>query len=156
MSPYVLETTPQFNIVVFQILTRKLCCDTFSEHLERSVAILKIATRSGRLLTFMAQVPLLRRLFVFRMDAIAGLKDPEIRDYVYTQIVTANYSTKQTGTGRFRDLDEDAISCMHEDSVNVIHDIGVSSGVTSLELLQTLRGRKLPVSFHISDKYAKY
>ena len=90
------------------------------------------------------------------MDAIPNLKDAAIRDYVYTQIITANHSTKQTAAGRFRDLDEATISCMHKESLNVIHDIAVSNGVTSLELFRTLHSRGLPVSFHISDKYARY
>jgi hypothetical protein len=104
----------------------------------------------------MARVPLLRRLLVFRMDAIPNLKDAAIRDYVYTQIITANHSTKETAAGRLRDLDEATISCMHKESLNVIHDIAVSSGVTSLELFRTLHSRGLPVNFHISDKYARY
>jgi hypothetical protein len=104
----------------------------------------------------MARVPLLRKVLVFRMDAIPNLKDAAIRDYVYTQIITANHSTKQTAAGRFRELDEATISCMHKESVNVIHDIAVSSGITSLELFRTLHSRGLPVSFHISDKYARY
>jgi hypothetical protein len=104
----------------------------------------------------MARVPLIRKLLVFRMDAIPTLKDPAIRDYVYTQIITRNHATKQTVAGRFRDLDEATISFMHKESLNVIHDIAVSNGVTSLELFRTLHSRGLPVSFHISDKYARY
>lgn len=104
----------------------------------------------------MARVSLLRKLFVFRMDAIPNLKDAATRDYVYTQIITANKSTKQTAAGRFRDLDEATISCMNKESLNVIHDIAVSSGVTSLELFRALHSCGLPVSFHISDKYARY
>jgi hypothetical protein len=107
-------------------------------------------------LTFTAGVPLLRRLFVFRMDAIPNLNDAAIRDFVYAQIITANHATKETAAGRLRDLDEATISCMSKDGLNVIHDIAVSSGVTSLELLGTLQSRGLPVSLHISDKYAKY
>jgi hypothetical protein len=103
-----------------------------------------------------ARKPLLGKLLVFRIDAIANLKDAAIRDYAYTQIITANHSTKQTAAGRFRDLDEATISCMDHRNMNVIHDIAVSSGVTSLELFRTLLDRGLPVSFHISDKYARY
>jgi hypothetical protein len=91
------------------------------------------------------------------MDAIGNLKDPAIRDYVYSRLSAGGgRTTKQTAAGRLRDLDEIVVSLARSGEPNIVHDIGVSSGVTSLDLFSTLQGRKLPVSFYISDKYARY
>jgi hypothetical protein len=90
------------------------------------------------------------------MDAIARLKNAGIRDYVYSRLFTGGGTSKQTAAGRFQDLDAVIVSLAHKDKINVVHDIAVSSGVTSLELLSALRGSGLPVSLNISDKYASY
>lgn len=105
---------------------------------------------------FTARVPLLREFFKCRMDAIGNLKDPGIRDYVYSRLAAGGGTTKQTAVGRFRDLDDIIVSLAHKDKINVVHDIAVSSGVTSLELYSTLHSHGLPTSFRVSDKYAKY
>jgi len=90
------------------------------------------------------------------MDAIARLKNARVRDYVYSRLFTGGGTSKQTAAGRFQDLDAITLSLVHNDKMNVVHDIAVSSGVTSLELLSLLRGCGRPVSLHISDKYANY
>jgi hypothetical protein len=91
------------------------------------------------------------------MDAIFNLKDPAIRDYVYSRLAAGGgKTTKQTAAGRLRDLDEIVVSLARRDELNIVHDIGVSRGVTSLELISMLQSRGLPVSFYISDKYARY
>jgi hypothetical protein len=105
---------------------------------------------------FAERLPRLRGYLALRLDAIAGEKDAVVRDYMYCQVVTANNTTKQTAAGRFRDLDEATISLMRKEGMNVIHDIAVSSGVTSLELYRTLQDRGLPARFYISDRYARY
>jgi hypothetical protein len=107
-------------------------------------------------LTFVARMPFLREFFVCRIDAIANLKGAEIRDYVYSRITTGMHTSKQTAMGRFRDLDEITASLAIRDDLNIIHDIAVSSGVTSLELYRVLENCDLPLNFYISDKYAAY
>jgi hypothetical protein len=102
------------------------------------------------------KIPKVRSCLAFRLDAIARVENPVIRDHIYTWITTGNNVTKQTAAGRFRDLDETAISLMRKDSMNVIHDVGVSSGITSVELLRALQDRGIPHRFYISDRYARY
>jgi hypothetical protein len=119
----------------------------------RTSIILKLAVTSEQFLTLVAQIPLLREFFVCRIDAIADLKGSQIRDYVYSRITTAAHTSKQTAAGRF---DEITASLVIEDDLNLIHDIAVSSGATSLELYRVLERRGVRMRFHISDKYAKY
>jgi hypothetical protein len=90
------------------------------------------------------------------MDAIVRLKNAGIRNYVYSRLFTGGGTSKQTAAARFQDLDAVSASLAHKDKINVVHDIAVSSGVTSLELLTALRRCGLAVSLSISDKYASY
>jgi hypothetical protein len=104
----------------------------------------------------MIRIPVLRKLWAFRTDAMPELRNPAIRDYVYRAFFTQNATSKQTSVGRFADLDRVARSIIMEHRLADIHDVGVSSGVTSLELLHALATTGIPLSFHISDKYAVY
>ena len=123
---------------------------------QRITAILKLATRNERLLGLAIRTPLLRKLLVCRADAMSELHSPVIRDYVYQEFFTADDTSKQTSAGRFRDLDPIACSLITDGRAAAIHDIGVSNGITSLELYRTLAARAIPLDFCISDKYAVY
>jgi hypothetical protein len=87
---------------------------------------------------------------------MADLHDQAVHDYVYRAFFTSNSTSKQTSAGRFRDLDRVAISIAGKHNLNVIHDIGVSSGVTSLDLYRTLATASISTRFCISDKYGMY
>jgi len=104
---------------------------------------------------------LLRKFLVCRIDAIPGLRTAAVQDYVYKylfagKVFAAKATSKETSEARFRDLDPIASSLITHYRLDSIHDIGVSSGVTSLALYRTLAATGMPVSFHISDKYAVY
>jgi hypothetical protein len=99
---------------------------------------------------------LLGKVLVYRTDALSELKSAALREHVYTRLFTSNETSKQTYAGRFQDLDQIARSIVEEHKLDTIHDIGVSSGVTSLELYRTLATIGIPLRFHISDKYAVY
>jgi hypothetical protein len=118
--------------------------------------ILKFVTRSERLLGFVAGVPLLRSFLVYRADAISGLRNAAVRDYVHRTFFTSNATSKETSAGRFRDLDQIARAIITAHKLDAIHDIGVSSGITSLDLYRTLSASGIPCKFLISDKYAVY
>ena len=79
-----------------------------------------------------------------------------MRDYVYAAFFTGNTTSKQTSQGRFWDLDQIARSIITEYQLDAIHDIGVSTAITSLDLYRTLTTAGIPCNFHISDKYAVY
>jgi hypothetical protein len=104
----------------------------------------------------MTRIPLLRKFLVYRTDAMPELRNAAARDYAYGAFFTANATSKQTSAGRFGDLDRLTGSIITEHKLDVIHDVGVSSGVTSLDLYRTLATIGMPLTFHISDKYAVY
>jgi hypothetical protein len=79
-----------------------------------------------------------------------------VHDYVYKYVLTSNATSKETSASRFRDLDPIACSLIKQHKLDNIHDIGVSSGVTSLALYRMLASTGIPFTLSISDKYAAY
>jgi hypothetical protein len=63
--------------------------------------------------------------------------------------------SKETAAGRFRDLDDMLIDLIRQVPNPVIHDVAVSNGITSLELLDRLRAAGIPARLYISDKFAR-
>jgi hypothetical protein len=118
--------------------------------------MLKFATRSERLFALVTRVPLLRKFLVYRTDAMPGLRNAALHDLAYSVFFTSNATSKQTSSGRFRELDQVTLSIITAHKLDSIHDIGVSSGVTSLDLYRTLATAGIAFVFYISDKYAVY
>jgi hypothetical protein len=118
--------------------------------------ILKFATRSEHLLVLALRHSLVIKFLVCRIDSIPELRTAAVHDYVYKYVFAGKATSKETSAGRFRELDPIARSLITHYRLDSIHDIGVSSGVTSLALYRTLAATGMPVSFHISDKYAVY
>jgi hypothetical protein len=98
----------------------------------------------------------LLKFLVCRIDAIPTIGNPAVHNYVYKHLYTSNATSKETSTGRFRDLDAIAGFLITQHGLDSIHDVGVSSGVTSLELYRALAATAMRFSFSISDKYAAY
>ena len=87
---------------------------------------------------------------------MSELRNPAVHDYVYKAFFTSNATSKETSAERFRDLDQIARSIITDRKLDSIHDIGVSSGVTSLSLYRALSTNGIPFVLHISDKFAVY
>src|SRR2546423_101337 len=95
--------------------------------------MLKLALRNEHLFSRLASHPVLGRFVVFRMDCLPALRDEALAAGLYRRIHTQDGVTKNTAPGRLRELDLLMPSFLTEAS-NAIHDVGVSSGVTSFEL----------------------
>jgi len=101
------------------------------------------------------RIPLLNRCFVFDYSRLNEIQNEEVYEKVFSQIIVTNGLTKTTKRGRFGDLDRIFVELMRPPQPATIHDIGVSSGITSLELFQAVEKTNNPFTFYISDKFAK-
>jgi hypothetical protein len=63
--------------------------------------------------------------------------------------------SKETAAGRFRELDGILADRLRGVSNPVIHDVAVSTGITSLDLLDRLHGEGILPRFYISDKFVR-
>ncbi len=73
-----------------------------------------------------------------------------------SRVSNGNWTSKQTNSKRFASLDRLACSLIAKHAAFDIHDVGVSSGITSLEFHDELRALRVPVRLTISDKYSVY
>lgn len=117
--------------------------------------LLKIAINSEAFAKFARKYPLARRLFVYKITHISNVKDFELRSELYDAVYTEGQTAKSTRVKRFEDIDEESIKLLYPDN-NVVHDIAVSNGVTSVELFDRIRQSGKKAEFYISDKFSQY
>lgn len=117
--------------------------------------MLKIALKSARLFNRLSKYPILRRFVVFRIDCLTNLRDPVLASRLYQEFYTSDGTSRQTAPGRFRDLDLLTADLLTHES-NVIHDVAVSSGITSVELYSALHHRGIPFQLLVSDKFSRF
>jgi hypothetical protein len=83
-------------------------------------------------------------------------EDEALLEAIYQQLVVAGHVYKTTRAARFPDLDgrlvEDVVQRFQGQAPVRVHDLGASSGVTSLELLRAFEGH-VAVALHASDLY---
>lgn len=115
----------------------------------------KLAVEGEDLFRRLSKHPILGRFFVFRIDCLSALRDQKLAARVYKGILTSDGTTKHTASGRFRDLDSLVVNYLSPES-NVIHDVAVSNGITSVELYSVLRSCGVPFKLMVSDKFSHY
>lgn len=117
--------------------------------------MLKIAVKSESLFNRLSKYPIRKRFVVFRIDCLTNLRDSALASRLYQEIYTSDGTSKQTAPGRFRELDMLTADLLTHDS-NLIHDVAVSSGITSVELYATLHHRDIPFRLLVSDKFSRF
>lgn len=118
--------------------------------------MLKIAIKSEFLAKHIQKYSYLKKLFVFKINYIHSIKDNALRSELYAAIYTERNIAKSTAVNRFLDIDDVSIQYMHKADINIVHDIAVSSGITSVELFDKIRQSGRHVDLFISDKYSTY
>jgi hypothetical protein len=66
--------------------------------------------------------------------------DPETEDKFFCAIRTSNRTTKQTASGRFKSLNDKLLARIKGSRIDEVLDVGISSGVTTIDLVEALRG----------------
>jgi len=107
------------------------------------------------ILKFLYKIPYIKYFFVININKLENITDKNVIHMLYRLFYTNDGPTKQTIAGRFDDIDQIALKYM-DDQYNIIHDIGVSSGITSIELYKKLELHKMHSEFYISDKFSRF
>jgi len=101
-------------------------------------------------------IPILRKLVRADMQSISRMKNPETIDLAFSEIDLLSGVSKQTNKSRFSDVDPTSLRIIASRSLSRIHDVGVSSGITSLELRRQLQAAGFEGEMFISDKFARF
>ena len=117
--------------------------------------MIKVVITNEKLFRLFKSVPLIRKLFVFNINYMDTIRNRDVYDLAISTISTSNNTMKTTFTGRFAELDDVTLYCIKQKE-NIIHDIGVSSGITSLDLIDSLdrNGRKYQI--WVSDEHSTF
>jgi len=102
------------------------------------------------------QIPIVNRFIVFNFSHLDGIEDPILRAKVYSYITTECFHGKTTASRRFSDIDKITLRYLRKMEDPVIHDIAVSSGITSCDLLREIKAAGIQADYCISDKYSLY
>lgn len=118
--------------------------------------MIKIVISSYKLFKILINIKFVKKFIVFNIKSLDSLSS--IYDFA---LAVSTFSTeskhgKTTSVNRFLDLDSVVIKFLSQQSKIEIHDVAVSSGVTSCELLHKVKALNVPYNFSISDKYANY
>ncbi len=116
----------------------------------------KLAIRNETLLALLQSLPKSKQWLFAKLDGLEALTDDTVVERVYRQVSNVDGITKQTHRGRFADLDTVSLRLCESHNLGRIHDVGVSSGITSVELYRLLEATGRLENFTVSDKYARY
>jgi len=90
------------------------------------------------------------------MQSISNMKNPVTIDLAFSKIDLLSGVSKQTNKNRFSDVDPTSLQIIASRSLSKLHDVGVSSGITSLELRRQLQTAGFEGEMFISDKFARF
>jgi hypothetical protein len=117
--------------------------------------MIKIALKNIQILAFLNKLPVLKYFFILKIDkSFNEIQENKVLEKFYTDIYVQNKTSKRTANNRFTDIDKISLKYLDARNVNYIHDIAVSSGITSDNLFELLQKEKIPFTLEISDKYA--
>lgn len=114
------------------------------------------AIKSPFLFSFVHKIPLLNKFFELDVRVMDKLNSTMATNHIFKHFSNADSTYKTTGRYRFNELNDAMLSNLPKTNYITIHDVGVSSGITSLELYEQLK--KLGIAFRltISDKFATF
>src|SRR5262249_20952397 len=125
-------------------------------HRNAARAMFKLVTESEDLFRRVSANRLLARVIRPDPRMLATTRDSGLAARIVSELfVDGARISKETAVGRFQDLDEVLIGCLGDVPAAVIHDVAVSSGITSLELLHRLRAGGCSPKIFISDKFSR-
>lgn len=115
----------------------------------------KIAINTPERYLAIKKVPVLRSFFAPRLTSFAEL-DPALFTAYISVIRGAGGVYMSTLEDRFSELDDTTLGYLGEREHNCIHDVGVSSGVTTLNWYNTLKASGRPFQLALSEKYNRF
>ena len=118
--------------------------------------MIKIVIRSFNVFKILQNIPFVRKFIVFDIRSFDSINSVYDFAFAVSTFSTESKHGKTTNANRFLDLDSVVIKFLSLQGAIKIHDVAVSSGVTSCELLNRVKGLNKRYQFIISDKYVNY
>ncbi len=117
--------------------------------------MIKIALKNIKILTFLNKLPVLKYFFILKINEdFNKIQENEVLEKFYTDIYAQNKTSKRTANNRFTDIDKISLKYLSNENLNTIHDVAVSSGITSDNFYELLQKEQINFKMDISDKYS--
>ena len=105
--------------------------------------MIKFGLKNASFLALMAKMPILKHFFVLRVsEKFHHVSQEDVLNKFYQDIFVSSKTSKKTHANRFNDLDKYSLSFLNEVGENTLHDVAVSSGISSFELYTVLKKEK--------------
>jgi len=117
--------------------------------------MLKFAMKDTSLYLKLSRHSWLEKFITFRMDALVETQDAKLASELYKRHRVSGGTTKETAPGRFQYRDEATLKILGA-GPHAVHDVAVSSGITSMELYELLTAHGISFKLWVSDKFSKY
>jgi len=115
--------------------------------------MIKILIKDPKRYLFLNKIFLFGRLFSFYIPALEDIKDDDLFKIVVATVRYGDSTGKETRARRFDDLDE--VLDLLPQKLVAVHDVGCSSGVTSLDLMRALNLKNKSYSLTASDRFTE-
>jgi len=90
------------------------------------------------------------------MDNLDSFAERASIDHAYKGFYVDNRTSKETTQGRFSDIDDNTLHFISGKSHPLIHDVGISNGITSVDLYRRLSADHRSFKLFVSDKFAHF
>lgn len=118
--------------------------------------MIKIALKNINFLKTVLKIPILKHFFIIKVSkSFSEINSSVILDKFYKDVYVSEKTSKKTHKNRFNDINKTCLKHFNNLNEIIIHDIAVSSGISSIEFSDFLKKNRLKFKLNISDKYAE-
>jgi hypothetical protein len=115
--------------------------------------MLIIITKNIKFLEFIYKIPFIKHFIMCDISNVNKIENKKTFNLQFRRIFVTDGTSKQTAENRFKELDNISLNYIQKNN-NIIHDVAVSSGITSVNFHDFLVDMKIDFIFFVSDKYS--
>jgi hypothetical protein len=117
--------------------------------------MIKFVIKNKKHFEMLSKLSTLKSFFIFDITRLSDIEDSIFFNKVISTYSNDNNTVKETNEGRFDSLNDSFLSLFPDKQITInIHDVAVSSGITTCDLFTWLHLNNYKASIHASDMYS--
>ena len=116
--------------------------------------MLKIVINDVQRFVALSKIPIIGRLFVFNVACMKTVSDKDLYNDLICSLRYGDVTGKETYPNRLAEIDVDIVKLLR--AGDTFHDVGCSSGITTLDLYNRMKAAKLAANITISDRFTSF
>lgn len=118
--------------------------------------MLQIVVKRPERFAALRRLPASEKYLRLDLRSLGRVRDEALLGHLYRRVGLHSGISKQTSANRFAALEDTTLELLAGFDCPHIHDVGVSSGITSVELYEAASRRQLNFKLTVSDRYAQF